>query len=222
MYKYIYFRSPLSLLSDLARHSPEFRSPPSSLSLIQLETKYINCDSVCIKREKIVYTHANTYIFVLHTYNYTIQIFHCLFFFCLSLFLVLYIHRLYNWSFIYNCFLLYVYSKLYNCFLCICIGNYTTVFCICIFEIYIFMFVMERNYTNFVIAYKYEFWVCYMWKLLKKEKSILLIMYYTLNYIYHSFLLERKKLINVNMLKQGINSLISLMEFVYYVNFKHI
>ena len=39
-------------------------------------------------------------------------------------------------------------SELYTC---ICIANYT-----------VFMFAMERNYAKFVIAYKYEFFVCYM------------------------------------------------------------
>ena len=74
LYKYIYFCFPLYPLSDLARHSPKSRSPPSPLSLIQTEAKCINCVSVCIKREKIVYTYASTYIFVLYTYNYTIKI----------------------------------------------------------------------------------------------------------------------------------------------------
>ena len=74
LYKYIYFCSPLP---DLARHSPKSRSPPSPFSLIQTEAKCINCVSVCIKREKIVYTHASTYIFVLYTYNYTIKILPC-------------------------------------------------------------------------------------------------------------------------------------------------
>ena len=76
LYKYIYFCSPLQ---DLARHSPKSRSPPSPFSLIQTEAKCINCVSVCIKREKIVYTHASTYIFVLYTYNYTIKILPCQF-----------------------------------------------------------------------------------------------------------------------------------------------
>ena len=57
--------------------SSRSRSPPSPFSLIQIEAKYINCVSVCIKREKIVYTHASTYIFVLYTYNYTIKILPC-------------------------------------------------------------------------------------------------------------------------------------------------
>ena len=76
-YKYIYFCFPLSPLPDLARHSPKSRSSPSPFSLIQTEAKCINCVSICIKREKIVYTHASTYIFVLYTYNYTIKILPC-------------------------------------------------------------------------------------------------------------------------------------------------
>jgi len=55
----------------------------------------------------------------------------------IDLFVYVYQNRLYN------CFLLYMYS-----------------------EKYIFMFAMKRNYANFAIAYKYEFCVCYMWKLL--------------------------------------------------------
>ena len=77
LYKYIYFCSPLSSLPDLARYSPKSRSPPSPFSLIQTEAKCINCVSVCIKRDKIVYTHANTYIFVVYTYNYIIKILPC-------------------------------------------------------------------------------------------------------------------------------------------------
>ena len=79
LYKYIYFCSPHSPLPDLARHSPKSRSSPSPFSLIQTEAKCINCVSVSIKREKIVYTHASTYIFVLDTYNYTIKILTCQF-----------------------------------------------------------------------------------------------------------------------------------------------
>ena len=74
LYKYIYFCSPLSSIPDLARHFPKSRSPLLPFSLIQTEAKCINCVSVCIKREKIVYTHASTYIFVRYTYNYTIKI----------------------------------------------------------------------------------------------------------------------------------------------------
>ena len=37
------------------------------------------------------------------------------------------------------------------CFNCICIANYT-----------VSMFAMERNYAKFAIAYKYEFFICYM------------------------------------------------------------
>ena len=77
LYKYIYFCSPLLPLLDLASHSPKSRSPPSPLSLIQTEAKSKNCVSICIKREKIVHTHASTYIFVLYTYNYTIKILSC-------------------------------------------------------------------------------------------------------------------------------------------------
>ena len=98
LYKYIYFCSPLSPFLDLARHSPKSHSPPSPFSLIQIEAKCINCVSVCIKREKIVYTHASTYIFILYTYNYTIKILSFLSFsfytifklYLISLFLVLY------------------------------------------------------------------------------------------------------------------------------------
>ena len=89
LYKYIYFCSSLPPLPDLACHSPRSRSPPSPFSLIQTEAKCINCVSVCIKREKIVYTHASIYIFVLYTYNYTINI-SLPNFFCLFLYLVLY------------------------------------------------------------------------------------------------------------------------------------
>ena len=73
-------RSPLSQISLAAL---------SQISLIQTEAKCINCVSVCIKREKIVYTHASAYIFVLCTYNYTINI-SLSNFFCLFLFLILY------------------------------------------------------------------------------------------------------------------------------------
>ena len=77
LYKYIYFCFPLPPFPELACHSPKSRSPPSLFSFIQTEAKSINCVSVCTKREKIVYAHASTYIFVLYTYNYTIKIFPC-------------------------------------------------------------------------------------------------------------------------------------------------
>lgn len=57
--------------------SSRSRSPPSPFSLIQTEANCINCVSVCIKREKIVYIHASTYILVLYTYSYTIKILPC-------------------------------------------------------------------------------------------------------------------------------------------------
>jgi len=96
LYKYIYFCSPLSPLPNLARHSSKSRSPSSPFSLIQTEAKCINCVSVCIKREKIVYAHVNTYIFVLYIYNCTIKILSCPVFFA-SLFLVLF-----NFQIVYN------------------------------------------------------------------------------------------------------------------------
>ena len=111
LYKYIYFCSPLSPLPDLARHSPKSRSPPSPFSLIQTEAKCINCVSVCIKREKIVYTHASTYIFVLYTYNYTIKILPCLVSFAFLSFSFYTIFKLYLISLflvLYNSIQLYI------------------------------------------------------------------------------------------------------------------
>ena len=122
--------------------SPRSRSPPSPLSLIQTETKCINCVSVCIKCEKIVYTHASTYIFVLYTYNYTIKILPCAVSFAFLSFSFYTIFKLYLISLflvLYNSIQLYMYS-----------------------ELYIYIFVMESNYVNSVIAYKYEFCICYI------------------------------------------------------------
>ena len=68
---------PLSPLPDLARHFPKSHSSPLPFSLIQTEAKCINCVSVCIKREKIIYIHVSTCIFVLYTYNSTIKVLPC-------------------------------------------------------------------------------------------------------------------------------------------------
>ena len=54
---------------------------------------------------------------------------------------------------------LVLYTLFYTiCFNCICIANYI-----------VSMFAMENNYANFAIIYKYEFFICYMWKLSKKK-----------------------------------------------------
>ena len=77
--------------------SSSSRSPLSQISLatlafslIQTEAKCINCVSVCIKREKIVYTHASAYIFILYTYNYAIKVLLCPVSFVFLSFIVLY------------------------------------------------------------------------------------------------------------------------------------
>ena len=130
-YKYIYFCSPLSPVPNLARHSPKSRSSSSPFSLIHTEAKCINCVSVCINREKIVYTHASTYIFVLYTYNYTIKILPCPVFFDFLSFSFYTIFKLYLLSLfliLYNSIQLYI--PCHVSFVFLSFSFYTNSYCI--------------------------------------------------------------------------------------------
>ena len=87
-----------------------------------------------------LYKARKTYIFLLYTYNYAIYIH----FNSIQLYAKLIIQLQRNRPANYTIQA----SELYTF---ICIANYT-----------VFMFAMERNYAKFAIAYKYEFFVCYM------------------------------------------------------------
>ena len=112
------FFSPLVLVINYLRIICKISLATLAFSLIQTEAKCINFISICIKHEKIVYTHASTYVFVLYTYNYTIQIFNYPSLFCISLFLVLYKFKLYIISLflvLYNSIQLYIICPSFFC-----------------------------------------------------------------------------------------------------------
>ena len=99
----------------------------------------------------------------------------CLRLFCLSLFLILYKFKLYIIVlYTYNNTIRFIHSFLYSslpkclslsCFIHFVLYNFLQLYIYS--ELYSFIFAMERNYANFAIAYKYEFFICYMWKLPK-------------------------------------------------------
>ena len=142
----------------------------SSYTLIIIQQKYSSAQFLCLSLFLVLYNFQIVSNFSLSRFIQFDSIVYSLSsLFCLSLFLILYKFKLYIIIlYTYNntirfytvlCPSVFLFLVLYTSFYTICF-NY-----ICIENYTVSMFAMERNYANFVVAYKYEFFICYMWKL---------------------------------------------------------